>query len=352
MSKLTNRRKGDHVRICVKEDVGYSHNYFDDIDFVHGALTELNYDDLDTGVRFINHTLKHPFMITAITGGYPEAEKINKAFAKMCEKHGLAFGLGSQRAMLEDPALKSTYCVRDIAPTIPIVGNIGAAQLFNYDYARINGMLKDIEADYLAVHLNTLQELIQPEGDRKFAGLREKINGLYRSIDFPVIIKETGAGITGRIASRIIGWGSGVKGIDVAGRGGTSWSKVEGLRGGRVGPFAEWGVPTPVCIAEVAHMGIFTIGSGGVRNGLDAAKSIALGADIVGAARPFIKAYYSGNLEGLISEWIDDLKRAMLLTNCQNVSELFSKNIIITGKTSEYMRARGVDPARFGNRRK
>ncbi len=351
MSVQTKKRKGEHVEICVKADVGHDYNWFDDVEFVHEALTDLDYGGLDTRAAFIKHRLKLPFMITGMTGGYPEAKEINRALAAACEKHGIAFGLGSQRAMIENPALTDTYYVRDVAPSIPIVGNIGAAQLFHYKPQQINDMLKSVKADYLAVHLNTLQELVQPEGDRKFAGAKKKIDELTKAIEYPVIIKETGAGINGKTAMKFNTFFNKVVGFDVSGRSGTSWSKVEELRGGHAGPFSEWGNPTPACIAEVSEFGMFTIASGGVRDGLDAAKAIALGADIAGAARPFIQAYYKKKLSQTIEQWETYLKRAMLLTNSGNIKQLMHANIVIMGKTAQYMEAKGISIQEYANRR-
>ncbi|MCX8200377.1 MAG: type 2 isopentenyl-diphosphate Delta-isomerase [Candidatus Micrarchaeota archaeon] len=350
MSVQTKKRKGEHVRICVSKDVQHEYNWLDDVEFVHKALTTLDYGALDTRAVFLRHRLKLPFMITGMTGGYQEARKINRALAAACEKYGIAFGLGSQRAMIENPALTETYRVRDVAPTIPIVGNIGAAQLLKYESEQINDMLKSVEADYLAVHLNTLQELVQPEGDREFAGIRERIESVAREIEYPIIIKETGAGIGWETARMFNGIFSKVAGFDVAGRGGTSWSKVEELRGGDAGPFSEWGNPTPVCIAEVSELGAFTIASGGIRNGLDAAKAIALGADIAGAACPFMRAYYKKRLDETIAQWETYLKRAMLLTNSRNIEELGQASIIITGRTAEYMLAKGINIQEYAQR--
>lgn len=351
MKSQTKKRKGEHINICLKKSVSYQHNYFDDIHFEHDALTELDYEHLDTSARFLKHNLNYPFMVCAITGGYDDATKINKGIAKACEKYGIAFGLGSQRAMLEDKSLTKTYYVRDVAPTIPVVGNIGAAQLAAYKPVQINDMLKDVGADYLAIHLNTLQELIQPEGDRDFSGLTERINIITREIEFPVIIKETGAGITRSIVEKIAHKGIPISGIDVAGSGGTSWAKVEEYRGGNAGQFGEWGSPTPVCTMEVARTGVFTIASGGIRTGLDAAKALSLGAHIAGGARVFIEAYFKKKLDQEIEGWITGLKRAMMLTNSRRVRDLQASNLIITGKLGRYLHAKGIRVAHFGKRR-
>jgi len=222
MSEQTKSRKGDHIRIALEEDVDYEYNFFDDINFIHEPLSKLNYDDLDLKTKFIDHELKNPLMITAITGGYEEGGKINKKLAEACEKYGLAFGLGSQRAMIEKPELTETYKVRDVAPSIPIVGNIGAAQLISYESFQINDMLKNVDANYLAVHLNTLQELIQPEGDRNFKGLTEKIISISKEIEYPIILKETGAGITYDSVKELLSKSNKIKGVDVSGTSGTS----------------------------------------------------------------------------------------------------------------------------------
>ncbi len=337
MSEQTKSRKGDHIRIALEEDVDYAYNFFDDINFIHDALTNLNYNDLKLETKFINHELKVPLMITAITGGYPEGGKINKALASACEKYGMAFGLGSQRAMIEKPELAKTYKVRDVAPTIPIVGNIGAAQLISYEPYQINDMLKEVGADYLAVHLNTLQELIQPEGDRDFRGLNEKIITASKEIEYPIILKETGAGITYNSVSKLLFKCTKIKGVDVAGTSGTSWSKIEEHRGGRLGSLGEWGNPTPYCVSTFKDVNTLVIASGGIQNGLDAAKALALGANVSGAANPFLKAHYNENLNEEIENWISDLKRVMMLTNSETPSELKKSKLVISGYLKYYM---------------
>lgn len=337
MSEQTKSRKGEHIRIALEEDVDYAYNFFDDMNFVHDALTDLNYADLELKTKFINHELNVPLMIVAITGGYEEGGKINKALAKSCEKYGIAFGLGSQRAMIEKPELKETYKVRDVAPSIPIVGNIGAAQLIQYNSTKINDMLKDVDANYLAIHLNTLQELIQPEGDRNFKGLSERIVSISKEIEFPIILKETGAGITHSSVRNLLSKCSKIKGVDVSGTSGTSWSKIEEFRGGRLGLFGEWGNPTPYCINSFKSTNTFLIASGGIQNGLDVAKSLALGANVAGTANPLLKAHFNGNLNEEIESWIDDLKRVMMLTNSKSVNDLRNAKLVISGYLKYYM---------------
>jgi len=337
MSEQTKSRKGDHIRIALEEDVDYSYNFFDDINFIHNPLTDINYNELDTKVKFINHELKVPLMITAITGGYEEGGKINKALAQACEKYGMAFGLGSQRAMIEKPELTKTYKVRDVAPTIPIVGNIGAAQRIAYEPYQINDMLKEVDANYLAVHLNTLQELIQPEGDRNFKGLSEKIISVSNEIEFPIILKETGAGITYDSVKKLLFKCTKIKGVDVSGTSGTSWSKIEEYRGGRLGPLGDWGNPTPYCVNSFRDSKTLVIASGGIQNGLDAAKALALGANVAGSANPLLKAHYNGTLNDEIENWITDLKRIMMLTNSEKINDLKESKLVISGYLKYYM---------------
>jgi len=337
MSELTKSRKGDHIRIALEEDINYEYNFFDDLSFIHEPLTKLNYNNLELKTKFINHELKVPLMITAITGGYEEGGKINKSLAAACEKYGMAFGLGSQRAMIEKPDLTKTYKVRDVAPTIPIVGNIGAAQLISYEPYQINDMLKEVDANYLAVHLNTLQELIQPEGDRNFSGLTDKIVSASKHIEVPIILKETGAGITYDSVKKLLFKCTKIKGVDVSGTSGTSWSKIEEHRGGRLGPLGEWGNPTPYCVKSFKDVNTLVIASGGIQNGLDAAKALALGAHVAGTANPLLKAHYNGNLNEEIEEWITDLKRVMMLTNSQKPSDLRKSKLVISGYLKYYM---------------
>jgi isopentenyl-diphosphate Delta-isomerase len=337
MSEQTKSRKGDHIRIALEEDVDYEYNFFDDINFIHEPLSKLNYDDLDLKTKFIDHELKNPLMITAITGGYEEGGKINKKLAEACEKYGLAFGLGSQRAMIEKPELTETYKVRDVAPSIPIVGNIGAAQLISYESFQINDMLKNVDANYLAVHLNTLQELIQPEGDRNFKGLTEKIISISKEIEYPIILKETGAGITYDSVKELLSKSNKIKGVDVSGTSGTSWSKIEEFRGGKLGALGEWGNPTPYCVNSFKDSNTLVIASGGIQNGLDVAKALVLGADVAGSANPLLKSQFNGTLNEEIENWITDLKRVMMLTNSSTPKELRKSKFVISGYLKYYM---------------
>jgi isopentenyl-diphosphate delta-isomerase len=297
----TENRKADHIRICLEEDVsgqGISAG-FERYRFVHQALPEVNLRHVDTALKLWGKWMKVPLLISSMTGGTPRAEKINRNLATAAQELGLAMGVGSQRAALERPELAETYQVRKYAPDIPLFANVGAVQL-NYSYGvdECRRAVDMIEADALILHLNALQEAVQPEGDTNFEGLELKIEAVCKALDVPVIAKEVGWGISGDTARLL--WDAGVAVIDVAGAGGTSWSQVEAHRiGGEkerlvAEAFAGWGIPTAESIVMVRGAGIpegrKLFASGGVRNGIDVAKALALGADLAGMARPFLKA--------------------------------------------------------------
>ena len=293
-------RKADHIRICLEEDVSGQEvtTGFERYRFVHQALPEINLRDVDTSLELWGRKLGAPLLISSMTGGAPQAAEINRNLAIAAQHLGIAIGVGSQRAALRNPELANTYRVRPYAPDVPLFANVGAVQL-NYDYGvdECRRAVDMIEADALILHLNALQEAVQPEGDTNFAGLAGKIAQVCREIGVPVIVKEVGWGISPD-AARLL-WEAGVSAIDVAGAGGTSWSQVEAHRipseQGRLiaEAFAGWGIPTAESL-QAARLempeGRKLVASGGVRNGIDAAKAVALGADLVGIARPFLKA--------------------------------------------------------------
>ncbi len=294
-------RKADHIRICLEEDVsgrGITTG-LERYRFVHQALPELDLAAVDTSRKLWLHSLRLPLLISSMTGGAPHAEGINRNLALAAQELGLAMGVGSQRAALKDPQLAPTYQVRRYAPGVPLFANLGAVQL-NYSYAldECKRAVDMIEADALVLHLNAVQEAVQPEGDTNFAGLALKIEQVCRGLDVPVIAKEVGWGISAQVAALL--WQAGVAAIDVAGAGGTSWSQVElhripAERDRLVAEaFADWGIPTADSLLMVREAGVpdgrKLFASGGIRNGIDAAKALALGADLVGIARPFLKA--------------------------------------------------------------
>ncbi len=294
-------RKTDHIRICLEEDVSGQGitSGLERYRFVHQALPEIDFRSVDTGMQLWGRSMRVPLLISSMTGGAPRAGEINRNLAVASQELGLAMGVGSQRAALKNPELAPTYDVRRYAPDIPLFANLGAVQL-NYSYGadECRRAVEMIGADALILHLNSMQEAVQPEGDTNFVGLVGKIAQVCRALDVPVIAKEVGWGISAEAARML--WDAGITAIDVAGAGGTSWSQVERYRIFEerdrlvAEAFAEWGIPTATCLVAVRDAGVpegcKLFASGGIRNGVDAAKALALGADLVGMARPFLKA--------------------------------------------------------------
>jgi isopentenyl-diphosphate delta-isomerase len=318
--KRTESRKKDHVELVLRKKAQYRKTTgFENIEFIHNALPEISLEDVDLSVDFLGKRLSYPIMITAMTGGYKDAKKINRDIAKAAQEHGLAFGVGSQRAMIEDPPLAGTFRVRDVAPDISLLANIGAFQLKRYSSEQIESLVSSIEADALAVHLNPLQEVVQPEGDTDFTGVLDAIRKTCENLDVPVVVKETGAGITQTVAEQLRD--AGVSYLDVAGAGGTSWSKVEYLRAGPVPGFDNWGIPTSECIMLCRGV-LPLIASGGIRHGVDGAKAIALGAELAGAAFPFLEAWKNKRLDGYIETFKQQMRISAFLTGSKSHADL------------------------------
>ena len=286
-------RKADHIRLALDQRMQVAASHFDAYYFEHRALPEIDMAEVDLGTRFLDRELASPLLISCMTGGTEEAARINRNLAVGSEAARIAIGVGSQRKALEDPATADSFRIRSLAPSVPILANLGAVQL-NYGFGvdECRAAVEMIEADALVFHLNPLQEAIQPEGQCDFSGLIEKIGRVVSDLEVPVIVKEIGSGISAAVARQLREVG--VRHIDCAGVGGTSWARIEARRARDVELgelFADWGVPTPVAIRELrAISGLTIIGSGGVRNGIDVAKAIALGADLVGLAQPFLAA--------------------------------------------------------------
>ncbi len=324
----TETRKVQHVDIVLNRDVQAHRRVrgFDDVEFYYYALPEMDYAKIDSSVTFFGKKLKSPLLVTGMTGGAAEVTQINKDVAAACQKFGVAMGLGSQRAMLENPALAKTFAVRDAAPDILLLGNIGAYQLKTYPAAKIERMIEQIDADALAVHLNPLQEVIQPEGDKNWEGVLAAITKLCDRLSVPVLAKEVGAGISGEVAAELEH--AGIKAIDVSGVGGTSWSAIEVERKGAAAgeTFREWGVRTIDALRECSQrVKVPLIASGGMRSGLDVAKSIRLGATLGGAAYPFIRAQRDGGrlgVEKAMARWVEEVRVAMFLTRSKNLAAL------------------------------
>lgn len=331
-------RKKDHVTFTISGQSEYHHSTgFEELILRHHALPELNYDDISTETALFGRIFSAPIFISSMTGGYSEAGEINKVIASICEKYNLPMGVGSQRIMLENPSnAKSFSVVRQTAPNAFIAANIGGAQLIGgLKKTSIDTIINSIEADAIIVHLNPLQEMIQPEGDRNFKGILDGIRQLAESITIPVIVKETGAGIGAKTAQLL--YNNGIRCIDVAGSGGTSWAKVENYRQsdqGTLDVFNEWGIPTVTCLTEINTLNIKDlnlIASGGIRTSLDIIKSICLGASIAAIAQPVIKIIHEKGAKGLdefISRWIREIRIGLLLTRSASVSELGPSKLI------------------------
>lgn len=332
------QRKKDHVELTASGEVSYRQpTGFSEYRFRHNALPEINYNEVETEITFFGRPFSFPLFISCMTGGYTEAGAVNAIIAEFCETKNLPFGVGSQRIMLEDSgAVDSFAVVREKAPTAFISANIGGAQLINSLPAKsLKLLVESIQADAVTVHLNPLQELMQPEGDRNFSGIEKGIAHLVADSPVPVIVKETGAGINGEVARRLLD--AGVAAIDVAGAGGTSWSKVENLRESNSDPehsFDDWGLPTVVCLEEVRKLkqdyAFELVASGGIRSGLDIAKAMCLGANCAAAAQPVVKAIKEegrAGLEELYRRWTRQLKTVLTLTGLKKVEELSAEHL-------------------------
>ena len=328
----TSRRKKEHVSIVLKEDVGFKRKTtgFERFEFENSSLPEVNASDIDTSVKFLGKKLNFPFLVSCMTGGYSKSHAINRILAEICEERKIAFGVGSQRQALENPTHHKTYkIVRKIAPTIPVIGNIGAAEIANLkNVSEIQKLVDMIEANAFAVHLNPLQEYLQLEGNTNFHGVIKGIEFLVQRLSVPVIVKEVGAGISASVAQKLIDVGVNI--IDVAGAGGTSWAGIEITRGNEpslTDAFWDWGIPTSDSIIQIRKLSskIFIIGSGGIRNGIDISKAIALGANMAASAAPMLRALKEGGekaVHKILDLWEKELRGAMFLTGSRNISQL------------------------------
>jgi len=319
----TQRRKADHIRVCLEQDVQCQRTTtgFENYRFQHCCLPELDWSELDTSSRFLGKPLGAPLLISSMTGGTEQARIINTRLAIAAQTYGFAMGVGSQRVAVETPEVMETFSIRQYAPDCLLFANLGAVQLnYGYGLAECQQVVDALEADALILHLNVLQESVQSRGDRNFKGLLNKIEALCDRLPVPIIAKEVGNGISAAMAQRLLAVG--VTAIDVAGAGGTSWAKVEGGRATdprqrRLGQtFGDWGLPTAECIEQIRAVAPQAplIASGGIRNGLEAAKAISLGADLVGLAHPFLMAANeSEDSVALLAECLTEELRTVLL---------------------------------------
>ncbi|MDX9785593.1 MAG: type 2 isopentenyl-diphosphate Delta-isomerase [Desulfobacterales bacterium] len=283
-------RKSEHIRICLEEDVSFKKtNGFEKYELIHEALPEVNLSEIDLSCTVLGKNFAAPVFIEAMTGGVAEARRINENLSGAAEQCGIGMGLGSQRVMMLNAALTDTYRIRHTAPTIFLAGNIGASQLKEFGADQLKRAMETVEADALAIHLNAAQELCQPEGDTGWANIWAAIERVCRQVEFPVIVKETGCGLSAATAKKLEN--AGVACIDTGGAGGTSWAKVEQYRGSKkAGLFLEWGIPTADSLSDcIKAVNIPVIASGGIRNGMEMVKALAMGAAMVGMAMPFLR---------------------------------------------------------------
>jgi isopentenyl-diphosphate delta-isomerase len=339
VESATQRRKADHIRINLEEDVrakGVSSG-FERYRLLHTALPELDLREVETATTFLGRRLRAPLLISGMTGGIERGREINQRLAAAAQALDCAMGVGSQRAAVEDPSLAPLFRVRDAAPDILLLANLGAVQL-NYGYGvdDCRRAVEMIEADALVLHLNPLQEAVQSEGNVNFGGLRSRIEEVCRALEVPVVVKEVGWGISADVARQLTD--SGVAAIDVAGAGGTSWSEVEhhrartALRRRVSGTFAGWGIPTAESLrmARQGAPGLPLIASGGMRDGIDVAKAIALGADLAGCASPVLKAAAESAeaAHELLRAIIEELRISMFCCGARDLEALRKVQVI------------------------
>lgn len=340
MTQGTESRKRDHLQLALTEAVGSASltTGFEHVQLAARALPELHLDEVDTTVRRWGRLLRAPLLISCMTGGVGEAGPINRALAAAAQQHRVAFGLGSGRAILEDPTAVASFRVRDLAPDVLLLANLGAAQLATYPPQRCRDLVHACEADVLVVHLNPVQEAVQPEGDKDFSGVVGRIARLVDSLDVPVVVKEVGFGLAPQDVTALVE--AGVAGIDVAGAGGTNWARIEGLRDERAGAvaeaFADWGWPTARAIVEARRVldesrtDVLLIGSGGLAHGVDAVKALCLGADLAGLARGLLAAAAQGPEAAgtTVGVLVEQLRIAVWATGAASLADLGPHRII------------------------
>lgn len=337
------KRKEEHIKIPIEHDVQHSVNYFDDIKLIHHAIPEIDLEEIDLTLNFFNKKISAPICISAITGGHPVSKEINEILAKAAEEENIIMSVGSQRMGLEDPTtIDSFKIVREVAPTIPIVGNLGLGQISSTYFREedFSNCIDMINADVMAIHLNALHELVQYKGNISYRNFKQNFKKIRVNTDIPIIAKEVGTGINQDVALMLDKLG--FDGFDVGGTGGTSFAAIESIRNNfdndkysrnPADVFREWGIPTPVSIVNVRKVSQkITIATGGLKTGIDIAKSIVLGADIGGFAYKFLKSSWQDRKNNTISNTVreirtlkNELRSSLWLMNLSNLSELKNK---------------------------
>ncbi|MCX8153288.1 MAG: type 2 isopentenyl-diphosphate Delta-isomerase [Candidatus Bathyarchaeota archaeon] len=364
MAEETAKRKADHIKICLNEkaQARKATAGFEDVYLIHHALPEVDKAQIDLSATVFGYRFSAPLIVGAMTGGTAEATRINATIAEAVEQLHLGMGVGSQRAAIEDARLVETFAIaRKKAPTAFLIANIGGVQLIHgYGVKEVKKTVEMIDADAVAIHLNALQEAVQPEGQTNFKGVLAKICEITEAIDKPVIVKETGAGISAEDAEKLEA--AGVNAIDVGGLGGTSFAAVEYYRArGRETSFQhflgdafwDWGIPTVISLVEVTQtVKIPVIASGGVRSGMDMAKALALKASLTSVSQPVLQAAIKGakDVSHVLSIFIEELRNVMFLVGANTVTKLAEKPVVITGKTAEWLKARGFNVEDYARR--
>lgn len=333
-------RKKEHLELCKTDAVQFKEKTsgFEKYDFLHSATTEVQIDKIDLSKKFFGKRVSYPFLISCMTGGAIEGENINLQLAEVAADLNIPLGLGSLRFALETNDFDEHFKqIRSAAKEVPILGNIGGAQIIKMkSFKPLFHLLDKVESDVLVVHLNPLQELLQKNGEPNFYGIKKSLGKLVKQSPMPIIVKEVGSGISKNSAQVLLDLG--VAGIDVAGSGGTSWAGVELLRNKQSAdnPFWDWGLSTSYCIRTVAELKkkkkFMLIGSGGINSSFDAAKALALGADFTASARIILQTLIKDQQTGVISlikDWFEDVKRIMFLTDSQNLRSFGKEKLIL-----------------------